>query len=159
MRGEGGLARTAIEITRIGDAPPEKATRAKRAGGSACSISRASLPARRARRASPSTAPMCLKISAGHLADSWPGGNGYRHRQALGAARPAHGAGRGALRQLLTEADVFSQSYRPGALAARGFSPEALAGLRRASSACRSRVGEPDRGARRRGFDSIGAGV
>ncbi|MGE5128013.1 MAG: CoA transferase, partial [Sphingomonadaceae bacterium] len=35
-----------------------------------------------------------------------------------------------ALRALASDADVFSQSYRPGTLAARGFSPEALAALR-----------------------------
>jgi len=34
------------------------------------------------------------------------------------------------LRGLIRAADVFSQSYRPGALAARGFSPEAVAALR-----------------------------
>ncbi|HLB97228.1 MAG TPA: CoA transferase, partial [Acetobacteraceae bacterium] len=34
------------------------------------------------------------------------------------------------LRGLIGTADVFSQSYRPGALAARGFSPEAVAALR-----------------------------
>lgn len=34
------------------------------------------------------------------------------------------------LRGLIREADVFSQSYRPGALAGRGFSPEAVAALR-----------------------------
>jgi crotonobetainyl-CoA:carnitine CoA-transferase CaiB-like acyl-CoA transferase len=34
------------------------------------------------------------------------------------------------LRGLIRDADVFSQSYRPGALAARGFSPEAVAALR-----------------------------
>ena len=34
------------------------------------------------------------------------------------------------LRQLISTADVFSQSYRPGTLAARGLSPEALAELR-----------------------------
>jgi crotonobetainyl-CoA:carnitine CoA-transferase CaiB-like acyl-CoA transferase len=34
------------------------------------------------------------------------------------------------LRALVRDADVFSQSYRPGALAGRGFGPEALAALR-----------------------------
>jgi len=34
------------------------------------------------------------------------------------------------LRGLIRTADVFSQSYRPGALAARGFSPESVAALR-----------------------------
>jgi crotonobetainyl-CoA:carnitine CoA-transferase CaiB-like acyl-CoA transferase len=39
-------------------------------------------------------------------------------------------AGVETLRSLIRECDVFSQSYRPGALARRGFSPEALAALR-----------------------------
>lgn len=34
------------------------------------------------------------------------------------------------LRELVKQADVFSQGYRPGVLAARGFGPEALAALR-----------------------------
>jgi crotonobetainyl-CoA:carnitine CoA-transferase CaiB-like acyl-CoA transferase len=34
------------------------------------------------------------------------------------------------MRELVRECDVFSQSYRPGALAARGLSPQALAELR-----------------------------
>jgi crotonobetainyl-CoA:carnitine CoA-transferase CaiB-like acyl-CoA transferase len=34
------------------------------------------------------------------------------------------------LRTLLSDADVFLQSYRPGGLSARGFSPEACAELR-----------------------------
>ena len=34
------------------------------------------------------------------------------------------------LRRLVKQADVFSQSYRPGALAARGFAPQELAKLR-----------------------------
>jgi len=34
------------------------------------------------------------------------------------------------LRALASEADVFSQGYRPGALARRGFSPQALAAIR-----------------------------
>ena len=36
----------------------------------------------------------------------------------------------GRLMQLVQDADVFSQSYRPGSLARRGFSPEALAAVR-----------------------------
>ena len=71
-----------------------------------------------------------LKISAAHLAD-------------LGVVELDTGIGKlsarldlrkdgdmRALRELVRQGDVFSQSYRPGALAARGFSPEALARLR-----------------------------
>ena len=38
--------------------------------------------------------------------------------------------GQETLRRLIAEADVFVQGYRPGALADRGFSPEAAAALR-----------------------------
>jgi crotonobetainyl-CoA:carnitine CoA-transferase CaiB-like acyl-CoA transferase len=60
------------------------------------------------------------------------------------------------LQALAREADVFSQSYRPGALARRGFSPEALARLR-PGIVCVSLSAWGPSGAwrERRGFDSI----
>jgi len=39
---------------------------------------------------------------------------------------------------LVREADIFTQGYRPGTIAARGFAPEALAALR-----ARHRLGQP----------------
>jgi crotonobetainyl-CoA:carnitine CoA-transferase CaiB-like acyl-CoA transferase len=60
------------------------------------------------------------------------------------------------LRQLVREADVFSQSYRPGALAARGFSPEALARLRPGIVVVSlSAFGHAGPWAARRGFDTV----
>jgi crotonobetainyl-CoA:carnitine CoA-transferase CaiB-like acyl-CoA transferase len=60
------------------------------------------------------------------------------------------------LRQLVREADVFSQSYRPGALAARGFSPEALARLRPGIVVVSlSAFGHAGPWAGRRGFDTV----
>jgi crotonobetainyl-CoA:carnitine CoA-transferase CaiB-like acyl-CoA transferase len=60
------------------------------------------------------------------------------------------------LRRLVREADVFSQSYRPGTLADRGFSAEALAELRPGiivvSLSAFSHVGP---WALRRGFDTV----
>jgi hypothetical protein len=54
------------------------------------------------------------------------------------------------------QADVFSQSYRPGALAARGFSPQALAALRPGIVCVSlSAWGETGPWRSRRGFDSI----
>lgn len=62
----------------------------------------------------------------------------------------------GRLHALVREADVFCQAYRPGALAARGFGPEALARLRPGivyvSISAYGHVG-PWRD--RRGFDSL----
>jgi crotonobetainyl-CoA:carnitine CoA-transferase CaiB-like acyl-CoA transferase len=60
------------------------------------------------------------------------------------------------LRALVREADVFSQGYRPGTLAARGFSPETLAGLRPGIvvvSLCA--FGHVGPWAARRGFDTV----
>lgn len=63
---------------------------------------------------------------------------------------------RDALRALAQEADVFLQAYRPGALAERGFSPEALArarpGIVYVSICAYGRTGP---WAQRRGFDSL----
>ena len=60
------------------------------------------------------------------------------------------------MRGLVREADVFSQGYRPGTLAKRGLSPEALAEIRPGivyvSLSAFSHVGP---GASRRGFDTV----
>ncbi|MFP6558209.1 CoA transferase [Paraburkholderia sp. B3] len=65
-------------------------------------------------------------------------------------------AGCEALRELARDADVFLQSYRPGALAARGFAPEELARLR-PGIVCVSVSAYGHRGPwrERRGFDSL----
>jgi crotonobetainyl-CoA:carnitine CoA-transferase CaiB-like acyl-CoA transferase len=60
------------------------------------------------------------------------------------------------LRKLARDTDVFSQSYRPGALASRGFSPEALAKLRPGIVyVSLSAWGPSGPWQDRRGFDSI----
>jgi CoA-transferase family III len=65
-------------------------------------------------------------------------------------------AGRGALRDLLAQADIFSQGYRPKALAALGFSPEQAAkispGIVYVSLSAYGHIGP---WAERRGFDSL----
>ena len=64
--------------------------------------------------------------------------------------------GRGVLRDLLAQADIFSQGYRPRALAALGFSPEDAArlspGIVYVSLSAYGHVGP---WAERRGFDSL----
>lgn len=64
--------------------------------------------------------------------------------------------GRNTLWQLIDGAHVFSQGYRPGGLAALGFSPEALA-ERRPGIVCVSLTAYSTQGpwAERRGFDSL----
>jgi len=58
--------------------------------------------------------------------------------------------------RLFPEADIFTQGYRPGALAARGFAPEQVAALR-PGIVCVSicAYGHEGPWAARRGFDSI----
>ena len=65
-------------------------------------------------------------------------------------------AGVETMKGLLREADIFTQGYRPGTLAARGFSPEQVAALR-PGIVCVSicAYGHEGPWAARRGFDSI----
>jgi crotonobetainyl-CoA:carnitine CoA-transferase CaiB-like acyl-CoA transferase len=65
-------------------------------------------------------------------------------------------AGREILRGLASDADVFLQAYRPGALASRGFGPEDLARLRPGIVYVSvSAYGHEGPWAQRRGFDSL----
>jgi crotonobetainyl-CoA:carnitine CoA-transferase CaiB-like acyl-CoA transferase len=97
-----------------------------------------------------------LKITGAHLPDSGPSelDTGIGKLSAhLDLRAPA---GVETLRALLREADVFSQSYRPGALAARGFSPEQAAQLRPGIVCVTlSAWGTEGPWRERRGFDSI----
>jgi crotonobetainyl-CoA:carnitine CoA-transferase CaiB-like acyl-CoA transferase len=97
-----------------------------------------------------------LKITAAHLPNlgyqEYDTGHGKLSAQLdLRAARDVD-----TLRALVRDADVFSQSYRPGSLADRGFSPEALARLRPGivvvSLSAFSHAGP---WAGRRGFDTV----
>ena len=64
--------------------------------------------------------------------------------------------GRETLRRLVGDAHVFVQGYRPGSLAARGFDPRTLAGLRPGIVvASLSAYGSSGPWAGRRGFDSL----
>jgi crotonobetainyl-CoA:carnitine CoA-transferase CaiB-like acyl-CoA transferase len=97
-----------------------------------------------------------LKISAAHLPDSGlvDLDTGIGKRSARVDLRNA--GERKILEQLIRDADVFVQSYRPGALAARGFSSEALTQLRPGIvCASLSAWGPTGPWRERRGFDSI----
>jgi crotonobetainyl-CoA:carnitine CoA-transferase CaiB-like acyl-CoA transferase len=97
-----------------------------------------------------------LKITGAHLPDSGSAelDTGIGKLSAHLDLRTPAGIDR--LRALLREADVFSQSYRPGALAARGFSPEQAAELRPGIVyATLSAWGAAGPWRERRGFDSI----
>jgi hypothetical protein len=97
-----------------------------------------------------------MKITAAHLPNlgyqEWDTGHGklsarldLRQPEALET-----------LRALVSEADVFSQGYRPGSLAARGLSPEELAALRPGLVyVSLSAFGHTGPWANRRGFDTV----
>ena len=97
-----------------------------------------------------------LKITGAHLPDSGAIelDTGIGKLAAQLDLRTAEGAA--TLRALIGGADVFSQSYRPGALAGRGFSPEEVARLRPGIVYVSLNAwGQAGPWKERRGFDSI----
>jgi crotonobetainyl-CoA:carnitine CoA-transferase CaiB-like acyl-CoA transferase len=97
-----------------------------------------------------------LKISGAHLPDSGISefDTGLGKLSAYLDLRTS--SGKETLRRLLKEGDVFSQSYRPGTLAARGFSPEQAAQIRPGIVyVTLSAWGAAGPWSARRGFDSI----
>lgn len=146
-----------IEIERIGDAPPEPLPEAPRplAGVRVLDLTRVLAGPTCARSLAEHGADV-LKISAGHLPDSgmMDLDTGIGKLSARIDLRNPEGVAK--LQGLARDADVFSQSYRPGALARRGFAPEALAALR-PGIVCVSLSAWGGSGPwrERRGFDSI----
>jgi len=124
-------AQPLLTIERIGDAPAEALPEGNRplAGVRALDLTRVLAGPTCARTLAEHGADV-LKITAAHLPDSGDTDldTGLGKLSAQLDLRKAEDAE--TLRRLAGQADVFSQSYRPGALAARGFSPEALAKLR-----------------------------
>ena len=120
-----------FEIIRIGDAPPEPMPQGDRplSGIRALDLTRVL------------AGPTCGRTLAEHGADvmrvsreGLPDSGLFDLDTGLGKLstfidlRTAEGVEK--LRHLARESDVFSQSYRPGSMAARGFSPQDLATLR-----------------------------
>ncbi|MEZ5818042.1 MAG: CoA transferase [Hyphomicrobiaceae bacterium] len=145
------------EIIRIGEAPPRKREAGHRplSGIRVLDLTRVI------------AGPVCGRTLAGHGADvmsvTGPGipdveslimdGGRGKIRTEIDLAQEA---GRGTLRALVQEADVFVQGYRPGAIAAKGFSPEALAELSPGIVCVSlSAWGHEGPWAGRRGFDSL----
>jgi crotonobetainyl-CoA:carnitine CoA-transferase CaiB-like acyl-CoA transferase len=146
-----------LAIERIGDAPPAPPRRALRplGGVRVLDLTRVLAGPTCAKSLAEHGADV-LKISAAHLPDSGlvETDTGIGKLSARLDLRTDAGAAR--LRELVREADVFSQSYRPGALAARGFSPQALAALRPGIVCVSlSAWGTSGPWRTRRGFDSI----
>ncbi|MDH5579820.1 MAG: CoA transferase [Betaproteobacteria bacterium] len=120
-----------LEIERIGDAPPMPLPKAERplSGVRALDLTHVFAGPTAAKTLAEHGADV-LKITAAQLPDSGDIDldTGIGKLSAQLDLREA--ADVETLMKLVCETDVFSQSYRPGALASRGFSPEALAKLR-----------------------------
>jgi crotonobetainyl-CoA:carnitine CoA-transferase CaiB-like acyl-CoA transferase len=150
-------AQPLLEILRIGDAPPLPLPAGDRplAGVRVLDLTRVLAGPTCARTLAEHGADV-LKITAAHLPDSGAIelDTGLGKLAAHLDLRTAQGVE--TLRGLLRSADVFSQSYRPGTLAARGFSPEEVAKLR-PGIVCVSlnAWGQTGPWKNRRGFDSI----
>src|SRR5438067_11723389 len=146
-----------MEIVKIGDSPPEQLPQGDRplSGVRVLDLTRVLAGPTCARTLAEHGADV-LKITAAHLPNI-----GYQEYDTGHGKLSAHLDLRQphdleTLRGLVREADVFSQGYRPGTLATRGFSPEALAQLRPGivvvSLSAFSHVGP---WASRRGFDTV----
>lgn len=150
-------AQPLLEVLRIGDAPPEPAHAGARplSGVRVLDLTRVLAGPTCARTLAEHGADV-LKITAAHLPDSGlveldTGIGKLSARLDLRAKADAD-----VLRGLVRESDVFSQSYRPGALSARGFSPQDLARLRPGIvHVALSAWGDEGPWRMRRGFDSI----
>jgi crotonobetainyl-CoA:carnitine CoA-transferase CaiB-like acyl-CoA transferase len=146
-----------LEITRIGEAPPRRLPRAERplSGVRVLDLTRVI------------AGPVCGRTLAAHGADvmrvTGPHLPGLGpHDIDLGRGKLSTeldlraGEERERLASLLREAHVFVQGYRPGGLAALGFSPEACAEMRPGIVAVTlSAYGHAGPWAGRRGFDSL----
>ena len=146
-----------FEIIRIGDAPPRKRSEPDRplSGIRVLDLTRVI------------AGPVCGRTLAAHGADvlsvTGPGipdietlvmdGGRGKLRTEIDLASET---GRGTLRELARDADVFVQGYRPGAIAAKGFGPEQLAEISPGIVCVSlSAWGHAGPWSNRRGFDSL----
>jgi crotonobetainyl-CoA:carnitine CoA-transferase CaiB-like acyl-CoA transferase len=146
-----------MEIVKIGESAPEKLPEGHRplAGVRVLDLTRVLAGPTCARTLAEHGADV-LKITAAHLPNlgyqEYDTGHGKLSAQ-LDLREPKQVE---TLRGLAREADVFSQSYRPGTLGARGFSAEALAKLRPGIVCVSlSAFGHVGPWASRRGFDTV----
>lgn len=150
-------AQPLLEVTKIGEGPRQGLPEGERplSGVRVLDLTRVLAGPTCARTLAEHGADV-VKITAAHLADSGP----MEIDTGLGKLS-AHldlrnSQDREKLQDLLKQADVFSQSYRPGTLAARGFSPEQAAKLRPGIVyVTLSAWGGAGPWRERRGFDSI----
>ena len=146
-----------LEIERIGDSPPEPLPDGDRplSGVRVLDLTRVLAGPTCARTLAEHGADV-LKITASHLPSSGAQefDTGHGKLSTFIDLRNANEVE--TLRDLVREADVFSQGYRPGTLATRGLSPQDLAQIRPGivyvSLSAFGRVGP---WAERRGFDTV----
>jgi crotonobetainyl-CoA:carnitine CoA-transferase CaiB-like acyl-CoA transferase len=146
-----------LEIVRIGDSPPEPLPPGNRplSGIRVLDLTRVLAGPTCARTLAEHGAEV-LKITAPHLPNL-----GYQEFDTGHGKLSAHLDLRDTgdldtLRGLVRQADVFSQGNRPGTLAARGLSPEALAAIRPGLVyVSLSAFGHTGPWAARRGFDTV----
>ena len=146
-----------LEIEKIGDSPPQPLPDGSRplSGVRVLDLTRVLAGPTCARTLAEHGADV-LKVTASHL----PSSNSQEHDTGHGKLSAyldlRESKDVEILRGLVSEADVFSQGYRPGTLAQRGLSPEDLAKLRPGivyvSLSAFGRVGP---WASRRGFDTV----
>jgi crotonobetainyl-CoA:carnitine CoA-transferase CaiB-like acyl-CoA transferase len=146
-----------LEVTKIGDSSPEPAAAGERPlGGLRVLDVTHVLAGPTCARTLAEHGASVLRIGSGSAGDANPmqRDTGHGKRSAVLDLKSADGAA--ALRGLAAGADVFSQGYRPGAVAGLGFSPQEVAALRPGiiyvSMTAFGRLG-PWRD--RRGYDSV----
>ncbi len=150
-------AQPLLEIVRIGDSPPEPLPAGLRplSGVRVLDLTRVLAGPTGARTLAEHGADV-LKITAAHLPDSGPVELDTGIGKLSARLDLREESGTDTLRALARGTDIFSQSYRPGALASRGFSPESLAQLRPGIVCVTlSAWGNSGPWQARRGFDSI----
>ena len=146
-----------MEIIKIGDSPPEELRKGDRplSGIRVLDLTRVIAGPTCARTLAEHGADV-LKITGAHLPSLGRQEYDTGHGKLSAHLDLREAKDTEILRGLVRGADVFSQGYRPGTLAGRGFSPEALAKIRPgivAVSLCAfSHVGP---WASRRGFDTV----
>lgn len=146
-----------IDIVKIGDAPAEPLPKGDRplAGVRAFDLTRV-LAGPTSGRVLAENGADVLHVAAPHLPYQTELLMDTGHGKRCAWIDLATPTGVETMKALLKEADIFTQGYRPGTLAGRGFSPEAVAALR-PGIVCVSlcAYGHDGPWATRRGFDSI----
>jgi crotonobetainyl-CoA:carnitine CoA-transferase CaiB-like acyl-CoA transferase len=146
-----------LSIEKIGEAPPKKLGTAQRplAGIKILDLTRIIAGPVCGRTLAVHGADVLL-VTASHLASMLPLVIDTGRGKLSAAIDLRHADGRATLAALVPAADVFVQGYRPGAIAAHGFSPQDVARLRPGivyASLCA--YGHEGPWANRRGFDSL----